>query len=165
VQITRALIAARPHATLAELARFVAAFHVITTDAQIAIYNAKYTYQFWRPATAIASDAVAPDPSWTSFQVAPQHPEYPSGHAGQIGAQQAILETLVGTKAPVPIALTSSTAPGVTPSYGDWATITREVVDARVWEGVHFRTSDQVGADVGRKLARWELGQLHRLGI
>jgi hypothetical protein len=165
VQITRALIAAQPKATLAELARFVAAFHVITTDAQIAIYNAKYTYEFWRPYTAITTGAVAPDTGWTSFQAAPQHPEYPSGHGGQIGSQQAILEALVGKKSPVPIALTSTTAPGVTRSYNDWATITQDVVDARVWEGVHFRTSDQVGVDVGKKLARWELQQLHRLGI
>jgi hypothetical protein len=43
--------------------------------------------------------------------------------------------------------------------------MTTEVVDARVWEGVHFRTSDVVGVQVGQRLARWELGQLHRLGI
>lgn len=165
VQITRALIAAQPKATLAELARFVAAFHVITTDAQIAVYHAKYTHEFWRPATAITTGAVAPDPSWTSFSVAPQHPEYPSGHGGQIGAQQAVLEALVGKHSPVAIALTSSAAPGVTRTYSDWASITQDVVDARVWEGVHFRTSDRVGVDVGVKLARWELGQLHRLGL
>ena len=50
-------------------------------------------------------------------------------------------------------------------TYTDWATISQEVIDARVWEGVHYRTSDVVGAQVGQRVARWELGQLHRLGI
>ena len=65
----------------------------------------------------------------------------------------------------MPIPLTSSTAPGVTRTYTDWATISREVIDARVWEGVHYRTSDVVGFEIGQRVARWELGQLHRLGI
>jgi hypothetical protein len=165
VQITRALVAASRHEPIGSLARFVAAFNVITTDAQIAIHGAKYRYLFWRPYTAITTGAIQQDATWTSYQVAPQHPEYPSGHGGQIGSQQAILEGLVGTRSPVPITLTSSTAPGVARTYTDWATISREVIDARVWEGVHFRTSDVVGAKIGHRLARWELGQLHRLGI
>ncbi len=165
VQITRALVAAARHESVASLARFVAAFNVITTDAQIAIYRAKYSYLFWRPYTAITTGAIEQDPTWTSFQVAPQHPEYPSGHGGQIGSQQAILEGLVGRRSPVPITLTSATAPGVTRTYTDWATISREVVDARVWEGVHYRTSDVVGLETGQQVAQWELRQLHRLGI
>lgn len=165
VQSTRAVVAATPRGSLASLARLVAAFNVITTDAQIAIYDAKFRYLFWRPSTAITTGSIEPDPTWTSYQVAPQHPEYPSGHGGQIGSQQAVLESLVGRRAPAPVTLTSTSAPGVTRTYADWATMTTEVVDARVWEGVHFRTSDVVGVQVGQRLARWELGQLHRLGI
>ncbi|HET6939762.1 MAG TPA: vanadium-dependent haloperoxidase [Nocardioides sp.] len=165
VQITRALVAASQRESIGSLARFVAAFNVITTDAQIAIYNAKYRYVFWRPYTAITTGDIQQDSTWTSYQVAPQHPEYPSGHGGQIGSQQGVLEGLVGRRSPVPITLTSSTAPGVSRTYTDWATISREVIDARVWEGVHYRTSDVVGATLGQRLARWELGQLHRLGI
>ena len=165
VQITRALVAASRQESVASLARFVAAFHVITTDAQIAIYGAKYKYLFWRPYTAITTGAIQQDATWTSFQVAPQHPEYPSGHGGQIGSQQGVLEALVGRGSPVPITLTSPTAPGVSRTYTDWATITRAVIDARVWEGVHYRTSDVVGVEIGQRVARWELGQLHRLGI
>jgi hypothetical protein len=165
VQVTRALVAASRHESIGSLARFVAAFNVITTDAQIAIYAAKYKYLFWRPYTAITTGAIEQDPTWTSFQVAPQHPEYPSGHGGQIGSQQGVLESLVGRRSPVPIALTSATAPGITRTYTEWATITREVIDARVWEGVHYRTSDVVGVQIGQRVARWELRQLHRLGI
>jgi hypothetical protein len=165
VQITRALVAASAQESVASLARLVAAYNVITTDAQIAILNAKYKYLFWRPFTAITTGAIGQDPTWTSFRVAPQHPEYPSGHGGQIGSQQGVLEGLVGTRSPVPIALTSPAAPGVTRTYTDWATISRDVIDARVWEGVHFRTSDVTGVTLGRRLAQWELGQLHHLGI
>jgi hypothetical protein len=165
VQITRALVAASSQESLASLARLVAAYNVITTDAQIAILNAKYKYLFWRPYTAITTGDIGQDPTWTSFQVAPQHPEYPSGHGGQIGSQQGVLEGLIGATSPAPIALTSPTAPGVTRTYTDWATISQDVIDARVWEGVHYRTSDAVGVDLGRRLAQWELGQLHRLGI
>ena len=94
VQITRALVAASSQQSVASLARLVAAYNVITTDAQIAILNAKYKYLFWRPYTAITTGTIEQDPSWTSFQVAPQHPEYPSGHGGQIGSQQGVLEGL-----------------------------------------------------------------------
>jgi hypothetical protein len=165
VEVTRALVAASPHQSIGSLARFVAAFNVITTDAQIAIYAAKYKYLFWRPYTAITTGAVEPDTSWTSYQIAPQHPEYPSGHGGQIGSQQGVLEGLVGRRSPAPITLTSPNSPGVSRTYTDWATISQEVIDARVWEGVHYRTSDVVGAQIGQRIARWELGQLHRLGI
>jgi hypothetical protein len=165
VQVTRALVVASRRASISSLARLLAGVHVITTDAQIAIHNAKYKYLFWRPFTAITAGSINQDPTWTSYQVAPQHPEYPSGHGGQIGSLQGVLEGLVGKRSPVPITLTSSTAPGVTRTYTDWATLTREVVDARVWEGVHYRTSDRVGVQVGQRVARWELGQLDRLGI
>jgi hypothetical protein len=164
VQITRAVLAdtRRP---LSWQARFVAAFNVVTTDAQISIYNAKYKYLFWRPYTAITTGNYLQDPTWTSFWAAPQHPEYPSGHGGQIGSQQGVLDAFLGPNAPAPIPLTSVDAVGVTRSYTNWNTITRDVIDARVWEGVHFRTSDISGVDQGLRVARWELGRLAEIGL
>jgi hypothetical protein len=165
VQITRAIVAdlSRP---LSWQARFVAAFNVITTDAQIATYNAKYKYLFWRPYTAITTGDFLQDPNWTSFWVAPQHPEYPSGHGGQIGSQQGVLNFFVGPRAPQPIPLTEATdAPGVTRTYTTWQQMTDDVINARVWEGVHYRTSDHKGVDLGLKVANWEVGQLHRIGL
>jgi PAP2 superfamily len=164
VQITRAILA-DASLPVPWQARFVAAFNVITTDAQIATYDAKYKYLFWRPYTAITTGGYLQDPTWTSFWVAPQHPEYPSGHGGQIGSQQGVLDAFVGRRAAVPVPLTSPDAPGVTRTYTDWKTITDDVINARVWEGVHFRTSDITGVDLGLRVARWEVGQLHRLGI
>jgi hypothetical protein len=161
VQIIRAILAdtSRP---LAWQARFVAAFHVITTDAQISIYNAKYKYLRWRPYTAITTGTLDQDPAWTSFWAAPQHPEYPSGHGGYAGASQAVLEAFLGPGTPAAIPLTSPDDPGVTRTYTDWETITDEVINARVWEGVHFRFSDVTGVRQGRLLARWELDRLER---
>jgi hypothetical protein len=164
VQITRAVLADTSF-PLSWQARFVAAFNVITTDAQISIYNAKYKYLFWRPFTAITTGDYLQDPSWTSFWVAPQHPEYPSGHGGQIGSQQGVLEAFLGPRAPAPIPLTSPDAPSVTRTYTEWKTISEDVINARVWEGVHFRTSDITGVQQGLKVARWELPRLHLLGI
>jgi hypothetical protein len=164
VQILRAVLVAKP-STLTWQAKLVAAFNVITTDAQISIYNAKYKYLFWRPYTAITTGSFDQDPAWTSFWAAPQHPEYPSGHGGVAGSADAVLTAFLGPQSPAPIAITSPDAPGVTRTYTNWLTITEEVINARVWEGVHFRTSDITGAAQGAELAIYELLNLRSLGI
>jgi hypothetical protein len=150
---------------LAWATRFAASFHAITIDAQIAIYDAKYTYVFWRPVTAIRADGVAGDSDWTPLIATPRHPEYPSGHAGYAGAARALVETLVGPHPADPIDVTSSPAPGSTHTFSAWPAITQENADGRVWEGIHFRFSDVTGADVGRRVARYELSHLSGLGI
>jgi hypothetical protein len=163
-QVLRAVLADTQH-SLAWQARFVAAFHVATTDAQIAVYNAKFKYAFWRPVTAIRNDAIDPDPSWTPLSVTPTYPDWPSGHGGYVAAAQAVLTAFVGPWAPAPIPIASPSAPGVTRTYTDWATITREVVDARVWEGVHYRFSDEAGARLGWRVGAYDLSHLSALGI
>jgi hypothetical protein len=163
-QILRAVLDDTDH-SLAWQARFVAAFNAVTTDAQIAVYNAKYEYAFWRPVTAIRHDAIDPDPSWTPLDNTPAYPEWVSGHGGYVAAAQGVLQAFVGPHAPAPIALTSPSAPGVVRTYDDWKTITDEVVDARVWEGVHYRFSDEAGVKLGKKVAKWDLGRLDQLGI
>jgi len=166
VQIVRAVIADTDH-PLAWDSRFVAAFQVITTDAQIAIYNAKYKYVFWRPVTAIrdGSPGVSADPTWTPLFTTPSYPEYPSGHGGYAGAAQQVLTAFVGPNAPAPISVTSPTDPGSTHEYTNWARVTDEVVNARVWEGIHFRFSDDTGARLGSQVAEWDLRRLHKLGL
>jgi PAP2 superfamily len=163
-QVLQAVLDDTNH-SLAWQARFVAAFHAVTTDAQIAVYNAKFKYAFWRPVTAIRNNAIDPDPSWTPLSGTPTYPEWPSGHGGYAGAAQAVLQAFVGPHAPAPIALTSPSAPGVVRTYSDWRTITREVIDARVWEGVHYRFSDEAGATLGKRVAGWDLHRLDELGI
>jgi len=163
-QVLRAAIA-DAHRSLEWQTRLVAAFNAIEIDQQIAIYDAKYTYVRWRPVTAIRTGSVDPDPSWTPLLATPAHPEYPSGHAGYAGTAEVLLSELVGRRPERPITATSSTAPGVTRTYTRWSTLTQETVDGRVWEGVHFRFSDETAAEVGRNVAWHDLRHLDRLGI
>jgi hypothetical protein len=146
-------------------ARFVAAFSVVSTDAQIAIYNAKFKYVFWRPVTAIQSGSIDPDPNWTPLFTTPKYPDWPSGHGGVAGAAQQILTAFLGPRAPAPITVTSPTDPGSTHIYDNWAQITREVINARVWEGIHFRFSDQAGTHLGRAVAGYDLPRLDSIGL
>jgi PAP2 superfamily len=145
---------------LAQRIALIALFHAATIDAQITTYQAKYRYLFWRPVTAIRTGSVAPDTSWTPLLATPAHPEYPSGHTTYAGAAQAILERLAGPPRGA-FALTSAVATDVTLTYRHWSELTRDNIDARVWEGVHFRNTDEVGAAVGRRaaltaLSRWD---------
>jgi hypothetical protein len=163
-QALRAVLADTNHSLLWD-AEAVAAFHVITVDTQIAIFEAKYTYTFWRPVTAIRTGSVDPDPTWTPLWASPRHPEYPSGHAGYAGAAEGVLTALTGPSTPAPIPVTSTTAPGSVHTYTRWSQITQETIDGRVWEGVHFRFSDETAAKVGKQVAAWDLPRLYRLGL
>jgi hypothetical protein len=169
-QVLRAAVGqvARRHGTVAEQVHLVAVFHEVTTDAQIAVFHAKYLHQRWRPLTAIREAALdgtplsdgdpltVPDPAWNSLFAAPSHPEYPSGHTGYAGAAAVVLDALAGPPN-APVAVTSPTAPGVTRTYTDWHTLVQENVDGRVWEGVHFRTSDLAAARLGKVVAWYGL--------
>lgn len=163
-QVLRAVIA-DSHGSLRRQARLVAAFNAIEVDQQIAIAEAKYTYVFWRPVTAIRTGSVDPDPAWTPLLATPRHPEYPSGHAGYAGTAEALLRAFVGPRPVRAIVVTSATAPGVVKTYADWSPITQDVVDGRVWEGVHFRFSDETAVRVGQAVARHDLRRLWRLGF
>jgi len=163
--VLRQLIVQNAKRSLAWDARLVAAFHTITTDAQIAIYDAKFAYAFWRPVTAIRTGSVDQDPSWTPFFAAPRHPEYPGGHAGYAAAAEQVLTAFVGRRPAQPVTVTRPTDPGVPFTFTAWSQITRDAIDARVWEGVHFRFSDTTGARVGATVADHDLRRLRRLGI
>ena len=163
-QALRAVLADSRH-SLEWYARGVAAFHVVSVDTQIAIHEAKYVYVFWRPVTAIRTGSVDPDPTWTPLLATPRHPEYPSGHAGYAGAAEGVLTWLTGPRAPEPVDATSATAPGSVHTYTRWSQITQETIDGRVWEGVHYRFSDEIAAKVGKQVAAWDLPRLYRLGL
>lgn len=164
VQVLRAVLA-DTHRSLGWQARFVAAFNVITTDTQISIYNTKFKYLFWRPVTAIETGSIDPDPSWTPLFTTPRYPDWLSGHGGVAGAAQEVLAAFLGRFAPAPVSVTSPTDPGSTHVYQSWSQITREVIDARVWEGIHFRFSDLVGAQIGGEIARYDLRRLRTIGL
>jgi hypothetical protein len=161
--VLRAALASAPG--LAGQVRLIAAFHAITADAQIAVYDTKYTYVRWRPVTAIRAGhgAIAPNPAWTPVIATPSHPEYASGHATFAGAAERVLTALAGPRARRPFTLTSPTAPGLALTYRAWHELTRDIIDARVWTGVHFRFSDERGARLGRTVADYGLERVDRL--
>ncbi|WP_218136202.1 vanadium-dependent haloperoxidase [Nonomuraea jiangxiensis] len=149
-------------------AELVALFHVALVDTQIATSDAKYTYERWRPVTALrAADTGHPsipsDPTWAPLHTTPSHPDYPSGHNTYSGAAEQVLTSLIGAHSREPFALTSPTAPGVTRTYTTWKVLTDENVGARVWSGIHTRSADKAGATLGRQVAAHTLRHAARL--
>ncbi|REE97023.1 vanadium-dependent haloperoxidase [Thermomonospora umbrina] len=159
---------ARSEGRPAARAALVALFHVALVDTQIATSDSKYAHLRWRPVTAIRSADIdgdpttTPDPNWTSLHNTPAHPDYPSGHTTYAGAAERVLTALVGPRT-APFPLTSPTAPGVTRTYTAWRTLAQENVDARVWSGIHSRTADTAGVDLGHRVAEHTLRNADRL--
>ena len=141
-------------------ARVFALVAMATADALTAIFDAKYAYNFWRPVTAIrnadtdGNQATDRDPAWEPFIATPMHPEYPCAHCISQSAAATVLEAFFGNSIP-PVKLTSATAPGVTRSFTRLSDYVTEVIDARVYDGVHYRTSGEVGAAMGRKIGEY----------
>ena len=150
--------AAMPGRTPAQNARLFAAATQALDDALIAVFDAKYHYNFWRPVTAVRNGdldgnaATERDAAWTAFHDAPMHPEYPSGHAILAGALGAVLEAeLAGTRAYV-LSTSSPSAKNATRRWTRVADFVQEVCDARIYEGIHFRSAVEVGTGMGRQI-------------
>ncbi|GGK03358.1 haloperoxidase [Pilimelia anulata] len=139
-------------APTADRAALVAVFHAALVDTQIATSDAKYAYLTWRPVTAIRAGGEA---AWTPLHRTPAHPDYPSGHNTYSGAAEAVLTALVGEHARAPFSIGSPTQPGAVRTYRAWRTLTDENVDARVFSGIHTRTADIVGAELGRRVGAY----------
>jgi len=127
-------------------------------DALIAVFDAKYHYEFWRPVTAIrngdldGNDATERDVSWAPFIDTPMHPEYPCAHCINAATIGTILQVEIG-KGPTPaLSTTSPTAPGMVRAWTKIDDFVQEVADARIYDGVHYRTSTEVGTAMGRKI-------------
>ena len=159
--IVRQLVAAKKKMSLIDSARFMALASVALADAYIAVMDAKYRYEFWRPITAIRnsdtddSPATERDPTWQPIDNTPMHPEYPCAHCIGSAALAAVVETLLGTADVPEIVMTSSTAPGVTHRWTNLRAYTEEVSQARISAGFHYRFSTQVGQDMGRKIGQY----------
>ena len=151
-------VAAMPGREVTQNARLFMATTQAGDDALIAIMDAKYHYNFWRPATAIrngdidGNDATERDASWTPFIDVPMHPEYPSAHSILAGAVGAVLQAEIGA-GPMPVLATASpTAKGAVRRWTKVDDFTQEVADARVYDGVHYRFSTEVGTAMGRRI-------------
>ena len=142
-----------------EAARFFAMANTAILDSQIACWDAKFHYNFWRPVTAIragdtdGNPATNPDPSWLGLATTPPHPEYPAAHGCWTSATAAILENFNGTKA-VHFVL-DSTMTGTTHVFENTDDLRAEIINARVYGGMHYRNSVEVGARIGEQVADW----------
>ena len=149
------------HLDLIDSARFMALFAVTLTDAYIAVFDAKYHYEFWRPVTAIRNGdlddnpATLPDATWQPLDATPMHPEYPCAHCILSGAARTVLESLAAGQPLPEFSLTSPTAPGVTHRWSNLDDFTTEVANARIWAGFHYRFSTRVGTALGRQVAQY----------
>jgi enamine deaminase RidA (YjgF/YER057c/UK114 family) len=122
-------------------------------DALIAVFDAKYTYNFWRPVTAIrnAEDDLR-DPGWTPFIDTPMHPEYPCAHCIVSASLGAVLEAEIGTGRSPTLSSASSTAGGAERTWQSVGDFVREVALARIYDGVHYRYSTEVGSAMGKRI-------------
>jgi hypothetical protein len=139
-------------------ARLLATAAIAMDDAIIAVFDAKYAYGFWRPITAVrnaaldGNGATAPDSAWTPFIETPLHPEYPCAHCIVSAALGSVLEAeLAGGATPV-LSTSSPTAGGATRTWTSIRDFEQEVAVARIYDGVHYRNSTEVGTDMGHRI-------------
>ncbi|APV51996.1 PA-phosphatase [Betaproteobacteria bacterium GR16-43] len=151
-------VANQPGRTVTQNAYLYATATQAMDDALISVFDAKYQYNFWRPVTAIrngdqdGNNATDRDAAWNTFVDTPMHPEYPSAHGSIAGAVGAVLKAEIGN-GPTPMLVTSSpTLKGATRQWSSIDAFVKEVGDARVWAGLHYRVSTDVGAAMGKKI-------------
>jgi hypothetical protein len=151
-------VADRPGRDVTQNARMLAAVAQGMDDALIAVFDAKYHYSFWRPITAIrngdqdGNESTMRDPDWLPFIDTPMHPEYPCAHCILSATVGTVLEADAAGK-PLPELSTSSyTANGATRRWKTVDEFVQEVGNARIYDGVHYRNSTEIGAAMGRRL-------------
>jgi hypothetical protein len=140
---------------VADAARFMAMVDVVLADGNIACFDAKYHYAFWRPITAIpvgdtdGNDDTAADPAWKPLIATPNHPEYPSAHACLTPAIGRVIARFLGTDQ---IDYTVPSVAGRAPHHFETVQdLEYEVGNARIWGGIHYRTSVEDGNKIGTK--------------
>ena len=146
-------VAAVPGREVTDNARLLALAALAMDDALIAVFDAKYVYNFWRPVTAIRNaEREARDPGWLPFIDTPMHPEYPCAHCIVSSALGTVLQAEIGT-GPAPTLISASpTAAGAVRNWNTVDDFVREVSLARIYDGVHYRSSTEVGAAMGKKV-------------
>ena len=152
---------------LVDTVRALAMGNMVDSDAGIACFDAKYHYTFWRPVTAIqhadidGNDLTTADPSWTPLLTTPNHPEYPAAHGCLTAADSSVYAELLGTKkieVDIPGALgRNNTTLTTSRHYATTKDLQEQIVNARVWAGLHYRDSGEAGVDLGLKVAHWSL--------
>jgi hypothetical protein len=138
--------------TLEENARLFALLNISMADAAICSWDAKYTFNFWRPVTAIAF--VEPQLNWMSFIVTPPFPDYTSGHSTFSAAAATVLPLFYGTE-DLPFTTSSDFLPGVYRSFSTCFDAAEEAAVSRIYGGIHFRTASEDGLQAGTSIGQW----------
>jgi hypothetical protein len=139
-------------------ARFEAIGLAAVTNSLIAVWDAKYTYMFWRPVTAIragdtdGNDRTEPDAAWTPLIPTPSHPEYPAAHT-TVGAGALAFYTVWFDTDEFPLVFKGNA--GAVRQYASRAEVLAEEGNARVWGGMHWRHSTKVGTALGSRVGRY----------
>jgi hypothetical protein len=157
-----AQISARKGLGLAENARLFALLSMGIANCYILDWDAKFHYQFWRPLTAIrngdqdGNDATERDAGWLPLNATPMHPEYPSQAGINAGTARSILESVFGT-GPEGFTVTDAGDARLQRHFDSLAQMAEEHKEVRIWGGIHFRNSLNVGETMGRKLGDYLL--------
>jgi hypothetical protein len=151
-------LAAQEGLSVVDSARMFAMAYLSTADVFISVWDDKAHWSFWRPITAIrlagtdGNPRTEPDDEWLPLLATPPYPDHSSGLSGVGGASVKTLQQFFGTDK---VAWTDTTVAGLTRSFTRFSQAIDEIVDARVWSGIHFRKADVDGARIGRQVAKW----------
>jgi hypothetical protein len=159
---------------IVDSARLFAMTSLAAADGGIGCWNDKYYWNFWRPIHAIrdaaldGNPATEADPDWLPLfdpsvpvsgapLVSPGFPDHPSGHTCISGAVVHTMQSFFGTDKVEFTATSNKCLPAPCPprSFARFSGVLKEVIDARVWSGIHFRTADVQGAVLGKKVAHY----------
>src|SRR6185436_13494695 len=153
-----AQVSDRKGLSAADKARLFALMSMALANCFIVDWDAKFTYNFWRPITAIrngdqdGNDATERDAGWQPLNATPMHPEYPSQAGINAGAARGILEAVFGS-APEGFLATDISDARLSRQFTSFAQMDQEHKEVRIWGGIHFRNSLEVGEGMGRKIA------------
>jgi hypothetical protein len=146
---------------IGDTARFMTLVALGLNDALIAVFDAKYHYNFWRPITAIRNGDIDGNPAtdreatWQPIDNTPMHPEYPCAHWILSGAVAGIVKAVLESDEIPEVAVGSPTAPDVTLRWTNMAAFADEVANGRIWAGFHYRSSTRVGTDMGLRIGEY----------
>lgn len=158
--VITAIVAAKKPSVI-DSARLFALGAVARADALIAVFDAKYQYEFWRPVTAIRNGdldgnaATERDAAWQPIGATPMHPEYPCAHCISSAALAGVVQIVFGTAEMPEVSIESPTLPGVVHRWTDVRAFADECSQARILAGFHYRFSVKVGQDMGYKIGEY----------
>lgn len=155
-------VAAAHGKSIEDNARTLALATMAISDSLIACWDSKRHFNFWRPITAIhegendGNPATAGDPAWQAFLATPPYSDYTSGANNVIGSMTRILELVLGKDdVTFTVVTTAPQATQKTRTYNRFSDLVTDMVNVRIYQGVHFRFADVAGRDQGKQVADW----------